>query len=203
MNGFYKVLRIIAIPFVHCFFNIKAYGLENIPKEKGVVLCCNHTSLSDIILLGVLCPRQICFMAKKELFDIPVLKHIFKALGGFPVDRRSSDKGAINHALSICNNGKILGIFPEGTRNRDGAPKKAKAGAAMIALKTGADILPVAIYRSKPQVHIFQKATVRFGEVLKYEEYSNGFEDALSKTAIRATSELIMQKITKLWEKKH
>lgn len=203
MNGFYRVLRIIVIPFVHLFFRIKSYGIENIPKDKGVVLCCNHTSLSDIILLGVLCPRQICFMAKKELFEIPVLKHLFSALGGFPVDRRSSDKGAINRALDICNNGKILGIFPEGTRNRDGAPKKAKAGAAMIALKTGADILPVAIYRSNARVHIFQKATVRFGEVIKYEDYSADFEDAISKTAIRATSELIMQKITELWEKKH
>lgn len=203
MNGLYRVLRIIVIPFIHFFFRIKTYGKENIPKGKGVVLCCNHTSISDILLLGVVCPRQICFMAKQEIFNIPVLKHLFSALGTFPVDRKSADKSAINHAFDICNNGKILGIFPEGTRNRDGALKKAKAGAAMIALKTQADILPVAIYRDNAKVHLFQKATVRFGEVIEYKDYADGFEDAVSKTAIRSVSELIMQNITKLWEKKH
>lgn len=204
MSAFYRVLKIIAFPFVHLFFRIKTYGKENIPNKKGVVLCCNHTSLSDIILLGITCNRQIYFMAKKELFDIPVLKHFFRALGGFPVDRKSSDKGAINHAFNICEEGKILGIFPEGTRNRDGAPKKAKAGAAMIALKTKADILPVSIYRSNVKVHPFQKATVRYGEVIKYEEYAADFkEDEMSKTALKNISILIMNKITELWEKKH
>lgn len=204
MSAFYRVLRIIAFPFVHLFFRIKTHGKENIPKEKGVVLCCNHTSLSDIILLGITCNRQVHFMAKKELFDIPVLKHLFSALGGFPVDRKSSDKGAINHALNLCESGKILGIFPEGTRNRDGAPKKAKAGAAMIALKTRADILPVSIYRNKAVVYPFQKATVRYGEVIKYEEYASEFEgNEMSKTALKSISELVMSKISELWEKKH
>ena len=140
MNCLYRVIRIIVIPFVYLFFRIKVHGKENIPKDKGVVLCCNHVSMWDIVFLGVTCNRQICFMGKKEVFKIPVIKGIFKMLGAFPVDRKSSDKGAVNKAFEICKSGRVLGIFPEGTRNREGRPQKAKAGAAMIAIETGADI---------------------------------------------------------------
>ena len=203
MSFLYRVIRIIVIPFVYLFFRIRVHGKENIPKENGLVLCCNHTSMWDIVFLGVTFNRQICFMGKKEIFKIPVIKGLFKMLGAFPVDRKSSDKGAVNKAMEICKSGKVLGIFPEGTRNREGGPKKAKAGAAMIAIQTEAQILPVCIYRSKARVLPFQKVTVRYGKPIGYEDCAQKEEGKISKNQIRTVSEQIMDNITKLWEKKH
>lgn len=203
MNSLYKILRAIVKPFVFMLFRINVFGKENIPKENGCVLCCNHTSVSDVFFLAVTCQRQINFMGKKELFRTSLTRCFFSALGGISVDRGASDKGAVKKAIDVCNRGDILGIFPEGTRNRDGAPKKAKAGAAMIALESKADILPVAIYRENPKLKLFQKVTVRFGKPISYDEYADNFEDKISKTQLRNISNLIIENITELWEKKH
>lgn len=200
MSLFYRIMRAIVSFFTHLFFRIKKYGVHNVPKEGACIICCNHTSISDILFLGILCPRQVHFMGKDEIFKNKILAFLFTRLGAFPVNRRTGDKGAINKAEEILSEGKILGIFPEGTRYTDGAPHKAKPGAAMLALSTKATILPCAVYRSKSKVHFLQKATFRFGSPIYYEEYSGG---ETGKTAIRRTSEIITEKITELWEMKH
>lgn len=201
MTLFYKVMRAIVSFFTHIFFRIKKYGVHNIPKDGAVILCCNHTSISDILFMGILCPRQIYFMGKDELFKNKILAFILKKLGAFSVNRRTGDKGAINKAEELLLSGKILGIFPEGTRYTDGgAPRKAKAGTAMLALATKAPILPCAVYRDTGKVKLFQKATFRFGAPMYYDEYAG--EDT-GKTAIRRVSGLITEKITELWEMKH
>ena len=199
MSAFYKFVKAVITPLAYLFFNVKKYGIENIPKNDAVVLCCNHTSMTDIWLLIALCPRQICFMAKKELFGIPILKNIFAKMGAFPVDRKSSDKTALLKAQEICKNGGVLGIFPEGTRTVSGAPKKAKPGAALIALQTNSKILPVSVYRGNKPVRPFQKATIRFGEIIK----NKGETEKVAREDIKLYTELITKKITELWEKKH
>lgn len=199
MSAFYKFVKAVVTPLAYLFFNIKKHGVANIPKDESVVLCCNHTSMTDVWLLIALCPRQICFMAKKELFSIPILKTIFSKMGAFPVDRKSSDKTALLKAQEICKNGGVLGIFPEGTRTVSGAPKKAKPGAALIALQTNSKILPVSVYRGNNPVRPFQKATVRFGEVIETAEQG----ETVARSDIKQYTELITQKITELWEKKH
>ena len=200
MSLFYRIVRAIVSVAVHLFFRIKKYGVHNIPSEGPLILCCNHTSISDILFMAALCPRQICFMAKDELFKNKILAFLFSSLGAFPVNRRTGDKSAINKAEEILNSGGVLGIFPEGTRHTDGAPHKAKPGTAMLALSTKAPILSCAVYRAKPKVHFLQKATFRFGSPISYEEYAG---DETGKTAIRQVSELITDKITQLWEMKH
>lgn len=200
MTPFYKIMRAIVSVPVYFYFRIKKYGIHNIPKEGACIICCNHTSISDILFLGVLCPRQIHFMAKDELFKNKILAFLLTKLGAFPVNRRTGDKSAINRAEEILKEGKILGIFPEGTRHRDGAPHKAKPGTAMLAISTKAPILPSAVYRQESKVHFLQKATFRFGSVMTYEEYAG---EETGKTAIRRVSEIITQKITELWEMKH
>ncbi len=200
MSLFYRIIRAIVSALIHIFFRIKKYGVHNIPKDGSLIICCNHTSISDIMFMAVLCPRQIHFMAKDELFKNKLLAFLFSKLGAFPVNRRTGDKGAISRAEELLNEGKILGIFPEGTRHTDGAPHKAKPGAAMLALSTKAPILPSAVYRDKAKVHFLQKATFRFGSPVSYDEYSGG---ETGKTAIRRVSGLITDKITQLWEMKH
>lgn len=200
MSPFYRIIRAIVKVAVYLYFRIRKYGVHNIPKEGACIICCNHTSISDIMFMAVLCERQIHFMAKDELFKNKILAFLFSKLGAFPVNRRTGDKSAINHAEEVLKQGKILGIFPEGTRHTDGAPHKAKPGTAMLALATKAPILPSAVYREKAKVHPFQKATFRFGEVMTYEEYAG---EETGKAAIRRVSELITEKITELWEMKH
>lgn len=200
MTLFYRVIRAIVSVPVYLYFRVKKYGVHNIPKEGPCIICCNHTSISDILFLGVFCPRQIHFMAKDEIFKNKLLGWLCTKLGAFAVNRRTGDKGAINRAEEILSEGKILGIFPEGTRHPGEAPHKAKPGAAMLALTTKATIIPAAVYRDTGKVKPFQKATFRFGTPITYEEYGS---ENVGKTAIRRVSELITDKITELWEMKH
>lgn len=200
MTLFYRILRAIVSVPVHLFFRIKKYGIHNIPKEGSCIICCNHTSISDILFMAILCPRQVHFMGKDELFKNKLLAWLFTKLGAFSVNRRTGDKGAISRAEEILNEGKVLGIFPEGTRHPGDAPHKAKPGTAMLALATKATILPAAVYRDTGKVKFLQKASFRFGTPIPYEEYASDDE---GKAAIRRVSQLITEKITELWEMKH
>lgn len=200
MSCFYRIMRALFILPIMLLFRIKKYGIHNLPKDGPLLLCCNHTSISDIFFIGIICPRQVCFMGKDELFKNRILSFLFRKLGAFPVNRRTGDTGAIKHAEELLENGKILGIFPEGTRHPGEAPHKAKPGAAMIALATKAPILPCAIYRNTGKVKLFQKVTFRFGKPISYEEYSGGLE---GRAAIRQATDAITASITELWELKH
>ncbi|MEE0946010.1 MAG: lysophospholipid acyltransferase family protein [Acutalibacteraceae bacterium] len=200
MSPFYRVVKAVITPFVYFYFRLKKYGIHNIPKEDACIICCNHTSISDVLFLAALCPRQIHFMAKDELFKNKILGFFLYKLGAFPVNRRTGDKNAINRAEEILREGKILGIFPEGTRHTDGAPHKAKPGVSLIAMSTKAPILPCAVYRENARVHLFQKASFRFSNPISYEEYAG---ELTGKTAIRQITKLITEKITQLWEMKH
>jgi len=137
------------------FYNIELQGYENIPENvDGYVLCANHSYWFDPLLIGTYYPDVLHFMAKKELFESHVLGFIVRKLNAFPVDRNGSDLKAIKTAVKILRQGKILGIFPEGTRNLSGVPK-AKAGVAIIAIKAKKNVLPVAITAEK-KYRIFQ-----------------------------------------------
>ncbi len=198
MSRFYKTLRAIFRPIAKIIFNIKCVGIENVPKDGAFMLCCNHTSMLDILLLIAFCPRQISFMAKAELFKIPVLSSIFKKMGAFPVNRGNRDISSIRHSMRIIKNGGVLGIFPEGKRYRTGPMREVKTGCALIAAKTGADVLPVSIYK-EGKTHPFRKVTLRFGEIIKNADLCNG--DASKDKLIEASNE-IFKSITDLWELK-
>ena len=105
----------------------------------------NHLSMLDPILVGAVIPRPICFMAKEELFRYPVLGRILRWVHAFPVRRGEPDREAIQYALRRLREGQVVGIFPEGTRSPDGRLLELQGGTALLALKSGAPILPVAI----------------------------------------------------------
>lgn len=197
MNGFYRFIKGLLNVAMHILYRVRCVGTENIPASGGFVLCCNHTSMSDIFHLIALCPRQISFMAKAELFKSKIVGFVLRNMSAFPVDRSRGDKSAIKNALAAVNNDGILGIFPEGTRKKEGPPARGKAGAAFIASSCSADILPVCIYRKGKQ-HLFGRVTVRFGNLIKYSETDK--EEKLSKSAIKETTDLIMKNINSLWE---
>lgn len=106
-------------------FPLKTIGRENIPEEGGVLLCGNHTSLLDPMTMGIKLKRKVNYMAKAELFNIPVLGQLVRQLGAFPVKRGGVSKESIKTALNLLRSGQVMGIFPEGTRNSDsGIAKK-------------------------------------------------------------------------------
>ncbi len=195
---FYRIMRWLVYPFIRLFIRVEYYGIENLPKDKGYILCANHISIADMFAIAVPVKCQIRYMAKGELFKFAPLKWFFTALGSFAVKRGQGDTGAIDKACDIIEKGGVLGIFPEGTRSKTGQPGKAKSGIALIAMRTKADILPISIKYSTGTFKLFCKATVRVGELIPYTPPA---EDESQRASIRRISSEVMDKIINLWEK--
>jgi len=148
-----------------CFFPIyrlKVTGFSNIPSG-AVLVCSNHTSMKDpvLVILAMKLRNFPVSMAKMELFQPPWLRWILRHLDTFPIHRGKSDVGAIKYSLSALKNGRKLLMFPEGTRVRGGDEGGAKTGAGMLALRSGAQILPVFVSKEKK---LFGTVDVIFGE---------------------------------------
>lgn len=164
MSGFYRFCLGIARVFVWLCFRVKVIDAHNLPASGGVVLCCNHVSAFDPVILGVSCRRQLCFMGKAELFKTRFTKYLFTKLGSFAVERGKHDRGAIIKAQEVVLGGGVFAIFPEGTRSKTGEIARAKPGAAIVAAQAGGDILPVVIKYHAKKRKIFCKVTLKFGE---------------------------------------
>ncbi len=182
---------------LYCFlFPFKAYGKENIPAQTPddrTILCCNHISEMDPVYLEMCQKRHVFFMAKAELFRGRFSRwFIGRLFGAFPVERGKGDTGAIDKAEEIVNSGRLLGIFPEGTRSRDGQLGRAKSGAALIAARTGANILPVCIVAKDQKVRLFHRAKVIFGKPMTPQELHL---DDPERPDLRFASRALMQRI--------
>lgn len=139
-------------------------GAANVPMDGPLIVACNHLSYLDPPIMGCLCPRRIRYMAKKELFEMPVLGTMIRALGAYPVDRHGSATAAIRRSLSVLEAGGAVGIFPEGTRNRDGtvAPQ---TGVALLASLAKAPVVPACIRGSDRALRL-ARVDVAFGPPL-------------------------------------
>lgn len=120
-------------------------GKDNVPRKGGVIFVANHLNNADPCILPGVSPRRLNIMAKKEWFKLPPFALLFRLVGAFPVDRFGADRGALREAIAIVNRGEPLLMFPEGTRSKDRVLHQGFAGAALIAYKTGAPIVPIAI----------------------------------------------------------
>jgi 1-acyl-sn-glycerol-3-phosphate acyltransferase len=129
------------------FWRLRAYGKKNVPMSGPLIVACNHISNLDPPLLGACCPRRISYMAKKELFEIPVLGPLITAVGAYPVDRRGSARAAIKRSVEILRGGGCVGIFPEGGRNVHG-DKEPQTGVALLASLANAPVVPACIIGS-------------------------------------------------------
>lgn len=177
-------------------------GLENIPEEGGFILASNHLTSLDPVYIGLVIEKhQLHFMAKKELYDNPIVAKAFTMLNGFPIARGASDKQAFNYAVRVVKEGYVLAMFPEGTRSKTFVPQKAKLGVARIAYEAKAPVLPVSIY-SRDKMERHTPVTIRFGKLIPYEELGFG-EEAPEKEEIREVADKIMGTITDLWRQGH
>jgi 1-acyl-sn-glycerol-3-phosphate acyltransferase len=188
----YKAIKFLFSPLIYFLFFVKVVGIENIPTGGGVIVCSNHISDFDPIILGVGINRKLNFMAKIELFRIPVLKNILRNLGTFPVNRGRGDTEAIKTALNILKNNEVLAMFPEGTRAKNNIVPKAKYGIAVLAYKSGAKILPVSIKTKDSNIRLFKEVKITILKSISKEELDYG--EATHGDFKRVSNE-IMQKI--------
>ncbi|MGD7045451.1 lysophospholipid acyltransferase family protein [Jeotgalibacillus proteolyticus] len=170
-------------------YRFKIIGRENFPKDGGVLLCANHIKLLDPPVVGVTAPRPVSFMAKEELFRMPVLKRLLPNLRAFPVKRGMSDREALRKGLSILKENNVIGLFPEGTRSKDGELKKGLAGAGFFALRSQAAVVPCAIIGPYKR---FRRLKVVYGKPIPMEDLRS------RRASAEEATEVIMSHIQQL-----
>lgn len=185
------------------FFNIfpkilnrrEVLGAENVPETGAVILVANHRNLIDPPLVGGIVKRKVFFIAKESLFKLPVLGWLMHVWGMLPVKRGRADREAITTSINALQEGKAFGIFIEGTRNQSQAEMlPPKNGAAMIATKTGATVIPVGIVNSEYFLRSFKKIWVVVGKPMNFQE----FEHLERKEKYEAISNKITEEIIRL-----
>ncbi|MDQ2865604.1 MAG: 1-acyl-sn-glycerol-3-phosphate acyltransferase [Candidatus Eremiobacteraeota bacterium] len=154
-------------------------GAENVPRSGPLIIACNHRSFLDPPVMGSFVPRQIYFMAKKELFQIPVLGPAISSVGAYPVDREGSATAAIKRSLEVLRRGDCIGIFPEGGRNHEG-DKEARQGVALLASLAKAPVLPAAIVGGDRAKYL-GKIKVAYGRPLRLPTDRKATRDDLAK----------------------
>ena len=168
-TALYRVSSYVLGLLFRCYNRWEVSGREHVPDSGGVLLIANHTSYADPPIAGPACPRPVNFMAKSELFRIPLLSAFIRRTHAFPVRRGAADQHALRRAVRLLQRGQVLLIFPEGTRSADGRLQPFEPGAAFIALASAAAVVPMAIDgadrllpRGKP-ILLPGKLRVRFG----------------------------------------
>ncbi|MBT2661004.1 lysophospholipid acyltransferase family protein [Bacillus sp. ISL-45] len=188
----YSFVRSLVNSVLSPIYRIEVIGKENVPSDGGVLLCANHIDNLDPPVVGITAPRPVHFMAKEELFSVPVLGKIVPHLNAFPVKRGMSDREALRKGLGILKDGKVLGLFPEGTRSKTGEMGKGLAGAGFFALRSDARVVPCAIigpYKA------FKKLKVVYGKPIDMESIKE------KKLNAEQTTDLIMGEIQELINK--
>lgn len=134
---------------LHTYFRGQIYGAQNVPQSGPLVVVSNHASYFDPPIVSNCVRRPVAYMAKEELFDIPILAKVIKLYGAYPVSRGNADRNAIRSALEYLDQGWAVGVFLEGTRTPDGKITNPKRGALLLAAKAKAPILPVSVWGSE------------------------------------------------------
>lgn len=194
MNAF---VRYVTMGVYKLFYNFHIEGVENIPQDRALVMASNHRSYADPVILTMPMRKPVTYMAKEELFKNKLFGWFIRKLGAFPVKRGTGDMQVIDDAVDILESGRHLVIFPEGTRSKDGKVGKGKTGVALIAARSGADVLPCGIIFEGEKLHFRSKLTLRFGKVIPAEEIAvtDGSPKELKTAKLR-----IMGAITELVE---
>lgn len=184
VNYFYRVVRNVAWFLCKIIFPTKVIGVENVPKEGPVLICSNHISMVDPVLIAVSFGRQITYMAKKELFATKFTNWFFSNLGMVPVDRGASDLAAMRVCIEALGEGRLLGIFPQGHRFKQDENHEIQNGAAMMALRSKAVVIPAHV--SAP-LKFFRKNTVRFGKPVDLSDLVRINSQAIMEASSRIT----------------
>lgn len=190
--GLYEFGRALLGVVLHTVYKVETVGIDNVPTTGGVLLCTNHISNLDPILVGVTSPRPVHFMAKEEIFKVPILKQILPKLNAFPVRRGAGDKQALRSGINVLKEGHVLGVFPEGTRIKTGQLGKGLSGVGFFALRTDAQVVPSAVIGP---YKFFGRVTIIYGEPIDLHELKE------NKASAKEVTDVIMGKIQELLDK--
>lgn len=198
-SKFYETAYKVLAKAFRWFYNIRITGAENEPMEGGYIACSNHISNHDVLVLAVSLKRQVRFFAKAELFKVPLLKQLITSLGAYPVERGKSDVASIKKTINILQGGEVVGFYPQGTRSPGVHPSQTKTrnGVGLIAYRSKAAILPVAIETKGFKLRPFKRINVHIGKPLYYDDMQ--FIDGSREDYERA-SNLIFSRILALFE---
>lgn len=158
-------------PMLRKYFRGQIYGAENVPQDGPLLIVSNHASNYDPPIVSICVRRPVAYMAKKELFDIPVLSKVIQIYGAYPVSRGSADRAAIRAALDCLDKNWAVGVFLQGTRTEDGKITDPKRGAALLAAKAKVPLLPVSVWGTEEiekngVIPRSVPVTVRIGELI-------------------------------------
>lgn len=176
MKILYYIGWIVTRIITKLFFRIKIYGRENIPKDGGFIIGSNHISFYDPPIIGSWNRRQIYFLAKHDLFKIPVLGFVIKRCNAIPVKRGVIDRSAIENTIEIINNNYGITIFPEGTRSLTDDFLPAKPGIGIAALQAKCPIVPTYLHGNNSLKDCFwgrKKMSITFGKPILFEVYAD------------------------------
>lgn len=204
MGRLYPAARAVLTPLFRTLWRVEVDGLDNVPRTGGAIFCPNHTSVIDSFFLPLVLPRQIKFVGKAEYMDSWKTRHLFPALGMIPIDRGggSAAERALDAAARVLDAGGYFGIYPEGTRSRDGRLHRGHTGPARLALRTGCPIVPVGLVGTRavqpPDAKVprpFRHVSVRFGRPIHAGRYADLPDDRL---ALRQIIDEVMYEIRAL-----
>lgn len=176
---FYDVSRAICRLVIAGLYGFRAVDAHNVPASGAVIIACNHVSYLDPVVLGIGFLRPVTYLAKKELFAIPVLGPVIVGLGVYPLDREAGGVAAVRAALRALKEGRCVGIFPEGTRNLSGEIQ-GKGGAALLGALSGAPVVPAAIAGTR-HARPFHQIRVAYGAPIRVERKRKAEGDDLEK----------------------
>ena len=199
----YAIGKALSAAVCRVFGRWKVTGRDNIPARGGALLCGNHVSYIDPPALGAGATRPVRFMAKSELFRIPVFGLLIRAVGAFPVKRGTADRGALRRAIELLQEGELVGMFPEGARSLDGKLKDPEMGSGMVALRAQVPVVPVALVNTEKLLRPhsfflrFSRVKVVYGEPVKLDDlYGKSGRDAVEEAGRRimqAVGEMLSQ----------
>jgi 1-acyl-sn-glycerol-3-phosphate acyltransferase len=204
----------ITRPFLKVYFKIWRRGSNNIPKRGRAIIACNHQSAIDSLIVPICCPRMIHYMGKSDYFEggsikKEIQKWFLTKVGVFPVERRvpgQSANSAIKTSIEVLKKGHLFGIYPEGTRSRDGKLHKGRTGVARIAWKTKSDIIPTAVFGTEKAMEVGKtmpkgvKCGTIFGDPIKMTRWTGREEN---KELYREITDTVMKEIEKLLGKEY
>ena len=200
----YPVARALLTPLFRFGWRVHVRGLDNLPRRGPAILCPNHTSVIDSFLLPSVLPRRITFVGKAEYLDDWKTKHLFPALGMIPIDRSGGDASsrALDAAANVLESGELFGIYPEGTRSRDGKLRKGHTGPARLSLRTGAPMVPIGMVGTREiqppgasAPRLFRPCVIHIGRPIDASRYRDRPDDRL---VLRQLTDELMFEIREL-----
>lgn len=155
-------------------FRVRLYGAENEPEDAPFIVCANHISLMDVILIAACLKHQVRFLAKAELFKVPILRRIIRSCGAIPIERGKGDVGALKKSISVINDGEVLAIYPQGHRyaGMNPAETEPQGGVGLVLSRTKCKVLPVCVQTKNFKIRLFRKTYITIGKPIEFEEFA-------------------------------